>query len=144
MGNKVRGKAGAGIDTKDDNDFPDLAAANAALEEQRKIEEEQREKHRIRIANKKAGNSPWGNQNNSAKNTRLNNSNSNSDTRQPVKIAPPKKEIEPTPPPVVREVEETVAVPTPAVAALAAAAPIPVTKKKKKKKKDLSTFQPAS
>lgn len=166
MMSRARGGGGsAGIDTKDDNDFPDLASANAAIEEQKRLEKEQSEKERLRIANKKASaTTPWG-----AGKPR----GANSAVRQPLKIAPPKKVTEakgaaPTAEPST-EVSEVVDAPVvspsplpnkpqpsatttaPAKEAPAPPARVSVTsvekttvKKKKKKKKDLSTFQPSS
>jgi len=159
MFSKARGDVS--INTKDDNDFPDLASANAAIEEQKRLEKEQADKERARIASRKANGTPWGA--GKPKSTIGSNSGSNSGLRQRLKIAPKKGTevtqsegakveeastvVKPSPLPDTPKISAITSTPAPE----ASAAPVPVipvektiVKKKKKKKKDLSTFQTSS
>lgn len=144
MMNKVRGKA-ASIDTKDAMDFPDLASANAAIDEQKRLEREQMEKQRLRAANRKSGITPWGSQ-------RLGNrgasNNSSSKTKGASKAT--KEAVADVNPPSPPRKEEAPPAPTVAPPAAPVVSPVATTesvefkKKKKKKKKDLSTFKASS
>lgn len=112
------------LDTQDENLFPDLAAADAILEQKK-------EKPAYSVAKKTpvGGGATWGSR---------------------PKVKPEPKKPEPTPeaekPAEEPKAEpETQEAPAPAPAPVEAAAPKqPIKPKKKKKKKDLSTFKPTS
>ena len=166
MMNKARGKSSL-PDTEDAMDFPDLAAANAAIEAQKKQEKERQEKERQRAAAKTSGMKPWGA-------SRSTISSGTGETRKKIQVLPPSSSktvssttepAKPVPEPSkstsitsekVTTKTESITTPVsssnpvaqapvapPKPAAPATTTKTPVVKKKKKKKKDLSTFNAA-
>jgi hypothetical protein len=111
------GRGSHKLDTQDESLFPDLAAADAILEQQK-------EKPAYSVAKKTpvGGGATWG-------------------SKPKIKKAKPEKsKEEQTPEPA----EEEASAPAPAPEPVEASVPKSTVKPKKKKKKDLSTFKPAS
>jgi len=145
------------LDTQDENLFPDLAAADAILEQQK-----QQVAYKVPKKTAVGGGATWGSRPPAIKQEKqeppkpapASKSAPSPKTELP-KMAPPKTEApkttpkdEPSPPTETEQEkakEEPAPPETPAAPTVSTPAPAPTTavKKKKKKKKDLSTFKPS-